>query len=106
MPANIMSALAGSSLKVIGSSIATVSAGPMPGSTPTAVPMVTPMSAHIRLAGVSASPNPPIRDSSPPISEPPRPGRQGQPDEPVEEQEDDPGEGPAISRRTAQVRRA
>ena len=38
MPANMISEPAGSSLKVIGSSSATVSAGPMPGSTPTAVP--------------------------------------------------------------------
>ena len=36
---------AGSSLKVTGSSSATVSAGPMPGSTPTAVPSSTPISA-------------------------------------------------------------
>ena len=37
-----------------GSSTATVSAGPMPGSTPTAVPSVTPTSAHTRFASVSA----------------------------------------------------
>ena len=49
-----MSALAGSSRNVIGSSSATVSAGPMPGSTPTAVPIVTPTNAHSRLPGVIA----------------------------------------------------
>ena len=41
-----------------GSSSATVSAGPMPGSTPTAVPSVVPASPHSRLAGVSATANP------------------------------------------------
>ena len=49
-----MKALIGSRLKVTGSSTATVSAGPMPGSTPTAVPSVTPASAHARCGSVSA----------------------------------------------------
>ena len=39
---------------MIGSSIATAVAGPMPGSTPTAVPIVQPSSAHSRLIGVPA----------------------------------------------------
>ena len=43
MPANRMNAPTGSlKLNVIGSSSAIVSAGPMPGSTPTSVPSVTP----------------------------------------------------------------
>ena len=58
MPAKRISAADGSSRNVIGSSSATVSAGPMPGSTPTAVPIVTPTSAHSRFAGVSAPPKP------------------------------------------------
>jgi hypothetical protein len=42
MPASMISAVTGSKLNVIGSSIATVAVGPMPGSTPTAVPSSTP----------------------------------------------------------------
>ena len=58
MPANMMKAAVGSRLKVTGSSRATVSAGPIPGSTPTAVPSVTPTSAQNRLNGVSATAKP------------------------------------------------
>jgi hypothetical protein len=39
----MISADTGSKLKVIGSSSAMVAVGPMPGSTPTAVPSATPM---------------------------------------------------------------
>jgi len=42
MPASMISAVTGSRLKVIGSSMAIVAVGPMPGSTPTAVPSTTP----------------------------------------------------------------
>src|ERR671927_372260 len=45
-------------LKVIGSSSATVSAGPMPGSTPTAVPRKQPSSAQPRFCSVSACEKP------------------------------------------------
>ena len=58
MPANMISAPVGSSFTVSGSSIATVSAGPTPGSTPIAVPSVTPMKPHSRLFGASATPKP------------------------------------------------
>src|SRR3712207_2492495 len=51
MPANMMIEPAGSSLKVIGNSSATVSAGPIPGSPPTAVPRTTPISAKSRFIG-------------------------------------------------------
>src|SRR5688500_19370874 len=61
MPANMMSAPVGSSFTVSGSSIATVSAGPTPGSTPTKVPGVTPMKPHSRFIGCSATPKPAIR---------------------------------------------
>src|SRR5690606_6502250 len=54
----MMNALAGGTVKVIGSSSATVIAGPMPGSTPTRVPSVTPTSAYSRLTGVIAAANP------------------------------------------------
>ena len=58
MPANMISEPAGSSLKVTGSSSATVSAGPMPGSTPTAVPSSTPISANRRFIGCKATVRP------------------------------------------------
>ena len=43
---------------MIGSSIAMVAIGPMPGSTPISVPTMAPMKAKPRLAGVSATPKP------------------------------------------------
>src|SRR5690606_10968845 len=43
-----------STLAVIGSSMATVVAGPMPGKTPTAVPSAQPTKAHSRLVSDSA----------------------------------------------------
>jgi hypothetical protein len=43
MPASMISAGVGPSLKVNGSSIATVATGPMPGRTPTRVPSTQPM---------------------------------------------------------------
>src|SRR5215204_3858471 len=54
MPANRMKAEVASTLNVIGSSSAMVSAGPRPGSTPIAVPSVVPTRHHIRFIGVSA----------------------------------------------------
>src|SRR3712207_4347444 len=62
MPAKRMNAPTGSSkLKVMGSSSATVSAGPMPGSTPTSVPSVTPAAASSRFSGDRTAPKPSIR---------------------------------------------
>src|SRR6185436_4313578 len=58
MPANMMIAPVASSEKVSGSSSATVIAGPIPGSTPTAVPSSTPITAYIRFIGVAASAKP------------------------------------------------
>ena len=43
MPASMISAPTGATLKVIGSSIAMVASGPMPGSTPIKVPTETPI---------------------------------------------------------------
>ncbi len=57
----MISAPVGSSFAVIGISIATVSAGPTPGSTPTKVPRVTPTSPQSRFNGVSATPKPSSR---------------------------------------------
>ena len=54
MPAKKIIDAVGSTFSVIGNSIATAVAGPMPGSTPIAVPIVQPSSAHIRLIGVPA----------------------------------------------------
>src|SRR5712691_5477380 len=58
MPANRMKAAVGSTLKVIGSSSAMVSAGPRPGRTPMAVPSVVPTRHHSRFIGVSATAKP------------------------------------------------
>src|SRR5688572_18082227 len=96
MPANMMIEPAGSSLKVIGRSRATVSAGPMPGRTPTAVPRRTPMSANIRFAGWMATARPPAREvkASMAASEQAfeRPCRQRQGQELGEEHVDDEGD--------------
>jgi hypothetical protein len=51
MPANMMIEPVGSSLKVTGSSSATVSEGLIPGRMPTRVPSSTPMPAKRRLPG-------------------------------------------------------
>src|SRR3954462_1583023 len=60
MPANMMSAPVGSRLVVAGSSNATVSAGPTPGSTPTSVPRVTPMNPSSRFCRLNATVKPDI----------------------------------------------
>src|SRR3982751_4265518 len=61
MPASMMSAATGLRLKVIGSSMAIVATGPMPGSTPISVPSRQPMSAYKRWIGVTATPKPMTR---------------------------------------------
>src|SRR5262245_62428930 len=58
MPAKRIKAEVGSTLKVIGSRSAMVSAGPSPGSTPIAVPSVVPTRHHSRFIGVSATAKP------------------------------------------------
>ena len=63
-------ALVGSRPYVIGSSSATVMAGPMPGSTPTAVPTMTPIRASSRFIGVAAVMKPSIRKPKFPMSPP------------------------------------
>src|SRR6476619_513228 len=99
MPANRISAPVGSRVNVIGSSSATVSAGPMPGSTPTRVPSVTPTRASSRLAGVRASWNPCISWEKESISEPPDRGRKGDPDDHVEDQEHAPRDDEPVGER-------
>src|SRR5688572_30072063 len=54
MPESMISALSGVSVVVIGSSIAMVASGPMPGSTPIKVPSATPMKQTSSDAGVTA----------------------------------------------------
>src|SRR5690606_26669660 len=64
MPANMMNAAVGAIFTVTGNNSAMVSAGPMPGSTPMAVPSIDPRKAHMRLRGCNATPKPASRESS------------------------------------------
>ena len=57
----MMSADTGGTLKVIGSSMAIVASGPMPGSTPISVPRKQPTKQNHRFCSVSATLNPSIR---------------------------------------------
>src|SRR6185436_18550814 len=57
----MISAATGGTLKVIGSSIAIVASGPMPGSTPISVPRKHPMKQNQRFCHVSATLNPNTR---------------------------------------------
>src|SRR4030095_12601370 len=61
MPASMMSAATGLRLKVIGSSMAMVATGPMPGSTPISVPSITPIRQYSKCIGEIATPKPRIR---------------------------------------------
>src|SRR5689334_17474887 len=70
MPASMIIAPVGSSLKVSGSSIAMVADGPRPGSTPMMVPSTTPTTHIISAVGVSATWKPcinPARSSMSPL---------------------------------------
>src|SRR5438477_4179444 len=58
MPASMISADSGLRLKVIGSSMAMVATGPMPGRTPIRVPRMQPTKAYKRFCSVSATPKP------------------------------------------------
>src|SRR5262245_37355228 len=58
MPAIMMMPEAGVPASVTGSSSDMAEIGPMPGSTPTSVPMNTPMKQYSRLIGCSATPKP------------------------------------------------
>src|SRR3954469_12458101 len=63
MPAKKIIDAVMSTLAVMGSSMATATAGPMPGSTPTAVPSTQPTKAHSRLTGVMAVAKPCSREA-------------------------------------------
>src|SRR5258707_8071045 len=80
MPASMMRADTGCKVKEIGSSIATVVTGPMPGSTPTTVPSKTPMKQYRRFCAVNATPKPIARFARKSIAglEKRRPDRQRQ----------------------------
>src|SRR5687767_8930282 len=67
MPASMISDVTGSKPKVIGRSMAMVAVGPMPGSTPTAVPRATPRRQKSRFVGVKAVSRPSPRLSNTPI---------------------------------------
>src|SRR5687767_3662573 len=72
MPASMISEATASNSKVIGSRSATVAVGPMPGSTPTAVPSVTPSRQIRMLEGWSAVSRPrrmPSTSASQPVAE-------------------------------------
>src|SRR6478672_11739844 len=72
MPAKKIIDAVMSTLAVMGSSIATATAGPMPGSTPTAVPSTQPTKAHSRLIGLMAVANPPRSEEKMSMSDPAR----------------------------------
>jgi hypothetical protein len=57
----MISAATASKLKVMGSNRAMVAVGPMPGRTPTAVPIATPIRHTMTLVGVSAASTPSCR---------------------------------------------
>src|SRR5581483_8411600 len=61
MPASMISAPTGATLKVIGNSIAMVASGPMPGSTPIKVPTETPIRQYSRFCQEKATSKPKIR---------------------------------------------
>src|SRR5688500_8886582 len=67
MPASMISDVTGSKPKVIGRSMAMVAVGPIPGSTPTAVPRATPRRQKSRFVGVNAVSKPSPRLSNTPI---------------------------------------
>src|ERR1051325_3676801 len=82
MPASMISAATGLRLKVMGSSIAMVATGPMPGSTPISVPSTTPMKQYITFSGWTATWKPIQRllkiSMAPRLLEHRRPDREGQ----------------------------
>src|SRR3954471_12883753 len=61
MPASMISAAVGGRWKVIGSSMAMVATGPMPGRTPISVPTMQPTRAYSRFWKLSATLSPSVR---------------------------------------------
>src|SRR5713226_6841735 len=91
MPASMMSAPVGSTLKVSGNNMAMVAIGPMPGSTPIKVPTRHPMKQSTRLVGDNAvakpSPRLPMKSNmdASSITEQPRRQRDRQPERKFEQ---------------------
>src|SRR5262245_40461217 len=77
MPASITSDESGSRPYVIGSRIAMVGIGPIPGNTPIRVPSTHPTSANHRFCSVPAAPKPVARLAKTSMGLFPPPGRQG-----------------------------
>src|SRR5215207_2692341 len=84
MPASMISADVGGTLNVIGSSMAIVASGPMPGSTPISVPRKQPMKQNQRFCSVSATLKPSIRLLKSSMSHP-HDQRIGEPEAPDEQ---------------------
>src|SRR3712207_4729769 len=72
----MMKAEVGATCTVTGRRSAMVSAGPMPGSTPMAVPSAAPTKAQNRLMGCSATPKPCAREPSASITSNPESGKE------------------------------
>src|ERR1044072_5967153 len=92
MPASMISAPTGATLNVIGSSIAMVASGPMPGSTPISVPTETPIRQYSRFCQDSATPKPKIRLWNSSIVLPRCEQRVGQAEPPDEQRDGESGE--------------
>src|SRR3954462_7123157 len=86
MPASMIMAVGGARPKVKGSNSAIAGIGPMPGSTPIAVPITTPIRQNSKLLGCRAVVSPISRLSNSSISEPSRPDRHRQGERLDEEQ--------------------
>src|SRR3954464_2519913 len=80
MPAKKIIDAVMSTLAVMGSSMATATAGPMPGSTPTAVPSTQPTKAHSRLTGLIAVAKPCRSEAKMSMSDPAGGGQAGKVD--------------------------
>src|SRR5918994_2209511 len=97
----MMRAPVGSSLKVMGNTIAIVGSGPMPGRTPTSVPSMQPARHKARFSQDRATLKPSARlpsKSIPPSARPAGPDRQGNPDPPYEERHGAENEGKGQNR--------
>src|SRR5512142_2908474 len=90
MPASMISAPTGATLKVSGNSIAMVASGPMPGSTAIKVPTETPIRQYSRFCQERATPKPEIRLWNRSIASPSRDQRVGEAKAPDKQQH---GEG-------------
>src|SRR5205085_8247109 len=98
MPAKKIIEAVMSTFAVMGSSMAPATAGPMPGSTPTAVPSTQPTKAHSRLTGLIAVAKPCRREAKMSMSDPAGACQTGEVDR------KELGEGPEDRRRDQRAR--